>query len=153
MKRNATLALSVVITCLAGCETATPPAASVQRSATETVPASRDQLFEPGLYESGDDYERLSNLLSSSSASIRLDAHSGIAWNSEAIGAIEDLWPLMKSASGKDILVITTGKAMWDKEDEYISEIVDQASAIGYKQTIVIDDHSGGIVVRKVMNH
>ncbi len=153
MARTITLVL-IAITSLAGCNTNSPSSNSPKLNSTASNPvATENAAIQVGLYSEGDEYERISSIISDSSARIRLDAHSGIGWNGETIENIDALSPLMNSVADKSIIVISTGKAMWDKEDGYIDNVVEFAKPLGYEQIIVVDDHSFGISVRKVISH
>ena len=152
-KSNITLVIFLASVALIGCQTGSSPS-SDEIPQSGTTESAQNPEIKSGLYSEGPEYDHLSKLLSESTCRIRLDIHSGITLNTDQeIEDINELTPLLKSIDSKNTLVISTGKAMWDKKAGYIDEIVVLANQFGYKMTIVIDDHSSGIFVRRSYIH
>ena len=126
---------------------------SIRELAAIPKDGNADAVIERGLYSSGPAYERISALLNKSTARIRLDANTGIGWNGESIGKVEQLLQLMESVTDKDVLVISAGKASWKNESDYITKITKLAESMGFKKTVIVDDHSAGIFVRRAILH
>ena len=115
--------------------------------------------IEPGFYRDGADFERVSNVLAKSNASILLDYHSGIEWYDKTsktrstLDDINDVKALLASIENKQLVTVATGKAAWDKYDEYIAKIAEFADDLGFDMTIVTDNNAQGLVISKVIQH
>jgi len=153
MNKLKLLLVSTICVVAVGCQSNSPQQTN-EIPASETANTAVSILeIKPGLYSHGDEYDQLEKLLSESKCQIRLDAHTGIGWNSQTLENIDDLMPLLKSTENKNVLLISTGKVMWDKEQDYIDIIVARAQELGYNMTVVVDDHSSGILVRNAYLH
>ncbi len=114
---------------------------------------------EPGFYRDGADFERVSAVLAGSDANILLDYHSGIEWYDKTsktrstLDDINDAKSLLASIENKHLVTVSTGKAAWDKYDEYIAKVAEFAEELGFDMTIVTDDNAQGLAISKVIHH
>ena len=53
----------------------------------------------------------------------------------------------------KTLVTVSTGKASWDRYDEYIQTIAEFSSELGFKLTVVTDDHAQGLMVSQVIRN
>ena len=164
--RNSAL---VLLVCLGGCNAERESTSqtnsgsgaahsdALQTNAPQTDGAATN--IEPGFYRDGADYERVAGVLAKSDASVRLDFHSGIEWYDKTqetwstLENINDVRSLLASTQNKHLVTVATGKAMWDKYDDYIAKIAEFADELGFDMTIVTDDNAQGLIVSKVIQH
>lgn len=149
----------MTISCICGCnrlhDSATQTASNSDTTSNRDVPIIETGFFRPG----GPDYERVSDVLAKSNASISLDYHQGIEWYDKSqkewtkIEYIEDVKSLLAETETKKLIKISTGKAMWDKYDEYIAKIAEYASELGFRMTVVTDANAQGLIVSEVIQH
>ena len=148
-----------LIVCFLGCNNR--PKSDMQTTVRPDSDEAGDATpqIEPGFYTDGPEYDRISNFLATSNASVSLDYHQGIEWYDKKekawlkIATIEDIKPLLASTKTKHLVIISTGKAMWDKYDEYITQIAEYANESGFDMTVVTDDNAQGLVVSKVIQY
>ena len=113
----------------------------------------------PGFYRDGADFERVSNVLAGSDANILLDYHSGIQWYDKTsktrstLDDINDVKSLLAAVENKQLVTVSTGKAAWDKYDEYVAKVAGFADELGFDMTIVTDNNAEGLIVSKVIQH
>ena len=60
---------------------------------------------------------------------------------------------MLASIENKQLVTVATGKAAWDKCDEYIAKIAEFADDLGFDMTIVTDNNAQGLVISKVIQH
>ena len=159
-----------LLVCLCGCNSERDPANLANN--TSNVPAKNDNgqsdatpgenpaaEIKPGFYRAGAEYERVSAVLASSDASISLDYHSGIEWYDKesktrsTLDTIDEIESLLASIENKHLVTISTGKAAWEKYDEYIRKVAGFADELGFDMTIVTDDNAEGLMVSQVIRH
>lgn len=130
---------------------------SDQSNVTSAEPAATN--IEPGFYRDGADYEHVSGVLEESDANILLDYHSGIEWYDKIskkrseLDDINDVKSLLASIESKHVVWVSTGKAAWDRYDEYIAKIAGFADELGFDMTIVTGNNAQGLVISKVIQH
>ena len=143
--------------CLLGCQPDSPAVPSGPNEASQEPDDSDMTSIEPGHYIDGPEMERVSQLLETADARISLDYHQGIEWYDpdeeswQTKGNVDDLEALLQSTEGKRLLTISTGKADWDKYDEYLQKIRGFAEASGYETTIVTSATGMGLHVSDVI--
>lgn len=110
-----------------------------------------------GSWSDGPDYDRIQSLLDKSKAKIRLDVHQGILWYDadeqswqtvDSIAAIRDR---LEGVTEKSLVCVGTGKAMWDKEAEYIENISEFAKQLNFDTIVVTNAHSSALVISQVI--
>jgi hypothetical protein len=160
----------VLLACFCGCtvdrdSTSQASAANNVTDQTDTIRSDATPAehvapeFAPGFYREGVEYERVSNLLAGSDASILLDYHSGIEWFDKksktrtSLDDINDVKSLLASIENKHLVTVATGKAAWEKYDEYIAKVAGFADELGFDMTIVTDNNAQGLVISKVIQH
>ena len=160
----------MLLICFGGC-TAENESASQTNTAVsgtdQTIASQSDETpvenvapnVKPGFYRDGADFDRVSDALAGSDANILLDYHSGIEWYDKTsktrstLDGIDDVRPLLASIENKRLVTVSTGKAAWDKYDEYIAKVAEFAGELGFDMTIVTDDNAQGLVISKVIQH
>ena len=158
LKRFCVCITMAFFVCFSGCETSTNSAEQssdpVGSSDAHDVPQ-----IKPGFFEVGPEYDRVSAILAKSNANIRLDVHQGIEWYDGEkktwieLKKIEDVKPLLENIETKKLITVSTGKAMWDKSDEYNAKIVQYGEELGFGMTVVTDDTGQGLSVSRVVRH
>ena len=160
----------VLLACFCGCTTERDSASQTNASnnvADQTSTIQSDTTLAehvapdvvPGFYRDGADFERVSSVLAGSDATILLDYHSGIEWydktskTQSTLDDINDVKSLLASIENKRLVTVSTGKAAWDKYDEYIAKVGEFADELGFDMTIVTDDNAQGLVISKVIQH
>ncbi len=152
----------VLLVCLCGCNARhdTVNLASSDNNVTEEVDSENAAPeIKPGFYRDGVEYERVATMLAASDASVSLDYHSGIEWYDKksktrsTLDDINDVKSLLASIENKHLVTISTGKAAWEKCDEYIAKVAGFAEELGFDMTIVTDNNGQGLVVSKVIQH
>jgi hypothetical protein len=110
-----------------------------------------------GSWSDGPDYNRIQALLEKSKANIRLDAHQGIEWYDadeqswQTVDSIASIRDRLKGVTEKSLVCVGTGKAMWDKEAEYIENISEFARELGFDTIVVTNDHSSALVISQII--
>ncbi|MEY4567105.1 MAG: hypothetical protein RLY14_2075 [Planctomycetota bacterium] len=159
----------VLLVCFCGCDRNRDSASKIafnsiaehnvsdQSVVTSAEPTAYN--IEPGFYRDGADYERVSGVLAKSDAHILLDYQSGVECYDKISKTrskpedINDVKSLLASIENKHVVTVSTGKAAWDKYDEYIAKVAGFADELGFDMTIVTDDNAQGLVISKVIQH
>lgn len=155
MNRNQSLLVTCLILLTAlGCNSQLEP-----NSDTSLQPATSDSLMNltTGSWSDGPDYHRIQALLEKSKANMRLDAHQGIEWYDadeqswQTVESIASIRDRLKGVTEKSLVCVGTGKAMWDKEAEYIESISEFAKQLGFDTIVVTNDNSSALVISQIV--
>lgn len=125
---------------------------------TKGIASNNSPALEPGSWTRGPERDRIEAILSNSGADISLDRHSGIKWYNKSkkewqkCDTIETVGNLLGEVQVKSIVHISTGKAHWDKEAEYIDKISQYAKSSGFEAVVVTRDHSSMLVITQVID-
>jgi hypothetical protein len=57
----------------------------------------------------------------------------------------------LEKVPDKTLISIGTGKAIWDKESEYVQIISDYAKQLDFDTIVVTTDHSSALVISQVI--
>lgn len=149
-----TLFTYIAVLVIAGCQ---PP------RSTQVIQQTASEQTSPQQNPSADSNKGMpifipdETLLDMATVTIRLDVHQGITWYNqerkawETIESIDSIRDLLEGTPEKSVISIRTGKATWDKEDEYIQCIAEFAKTLNFEAIVVTTDHSSAIVISKVI--
>lgn len=161
MKRSSVYLLVLTIFASSiGCPSSSPhPGSQNSGTSAKDKPDRETISIEPGFYSAGPEYEQVAEILSNANARIGLDYYQGIEWYDRdtkswvKVDKIEDLQPLLEAIGDKSLIVVSTGKAIWEQSDDHIESIASYAKLLGYRTTLVTVDHSSGTIISKVIHH